>query len=118
MKQNIIFISIDSLRSDKFHGISKTSQTPTLDNLLKNGTYFEQAISSADATILSWSSIFTGKFPFKTGIVYKKSLAKKIKEKLENLNHQKRLEKLENLNHPKKVIVIHQENQDHGGYGR
>jgi len=68
MKQNIIFLIIDSLRSDKFHGISKTSQTPTLDNLLKNGTYFEQAISSADATILSWSSIFTGKFPFKTGI--------------------------------------------------
>lgn len=68
MKQNIIFLIIDSLRSDKFHDTSKTSQTPTLDNLLKNGTYFEQTISSADATILSWSSIFTGKFPFKTGI--------------------------------------------------
>ena len=26
------------------------------------------AISSADGTILSWSSIFTGNYPFKTGI--------------------------------------------------
>ena len=68
MKQNFIFLIIDSLRADKFYGVSKTSKTPTLDKLLKNGTYFEQAISSADATILSWSSIFTGKFPFKIGI--------------------------------------------------
>jgi|APSaa5957512535_1039671.scaffolds.fasta_scaffold30604_2 arylsulfatase A-like enzyme len=68
MKPNILFLIVDSLRSDKFYGFSKTSQTPTLDNLLQNGIYFEQTISSADATILSWSSIFTGKFPFKTGI--------------------------------------------------
>ena len=40
----------------------------SIDFLIQNGTYFSQAISASDATILSWSSIFTGKFPFKTGI--------------------------------------------------
>ena len=59
---------IDSFRADKFYGNNKTSITPNIDNLIKNGTYFTQAISSADATLLSWPSIFTGKFSFKTGI--------------------------------------------------
>ena len=68
MKPNIIFLIIDSFRSDKFYEKNKTSITPNLDKLIKNGTYFSQAISSADATLLSWSSIFSGLYPFKTGI--------------------------------------------------
>ena len=68
MNPNIIFLIIDSFRSDKFFGVKKTSITPNIDYLIKNGTYFSQAITSSDATILSWSSIYTGRFPFKTGI--------------------------------------------------
>jgi len=67
MKPNIIFLIIDSFREDKFLQ-SSTSKKPNIDNLIKNGTYFSNAFSTADATILSWSSIFTGKYPFKTGI--------------------------------------------------
>jgi len=67
-KPNILFILIDSLRADKFHGEEKTSFTPNFDKLVKNGIYFEQAISSADATFLSWAGLFSGKHPFKTGI--------------------------------------------------
>ena len=59
---------IDSFRADKFYGSDKTSKTPNIDFLLQNGTYFEQAISSADATLLSWASLFTGLHPFKTGV--------------------------------------------------
>lgn len=59
---------IDSFRADKFYGSDKTSKTPNLDFLLQNGAYFEQAISSADATPLSLASILTGLHPFKTGI--------------------------------------------------
>lgn len=68
MKSNVLLIIIDSFREDRFIGKSKTSQTPNLDYLIENGTYFSQTISSADATLLSWSSIFTGLHPFKTGI--------------------------------------------------
>lgn len=67
-KPNIFLLILDSFRSDKFYGASKTSFTPNIDKLVENGTYFTQAISSADGTILSWSSIFTAKYPFKTGI--------------------------------------------------
>ncbi len=70
---------IDSFQADKFYGKNKTSITPNIDYLIKNGTYFNQTIGGADATLLSWAGIFTGKFPFKTGI---RSLRfKKLNEK-------------------------------------
>lgn len=67
MNNNIFFITIDGLRADKFSGYTKTSKTPFLDNLKKQGTYFNEAISCADGTTLSLNSIFTGLYPFRTG---------------------------------------------------
>ena len=67
-KTNILFLIIDSFRPDKFFGDTKNIKNPAIHNLINNGSYFSNTISSADGTILSWSSIFTGKFPFKTGI--------------------------------------------------
>jgi len=67
-KPNIVFLIIDSFRSDKFYSDTKKIKNPFLNNLINHGSYFSNAISSSDGTILSWSSIFTGKFPFKTGI--------------------------------------------------
>ena len=64
MKSNIFFLSIDSLRQDKCLGKSKTSVTPNLDKLIQNGTFFNQIISTAQITVPSLSSIFTGLYPF------------------------------------------------------
>lgn len=66
MKPNILFLVIDSFRSDKCYGDKKTSVTPNLDKLIENGVYFSQAISSAPASIPAVSSILTGIFPFKS----------------------------------------------------
>ena len=68
MKTNIVFLTIDSLRADKCTGENKSSKTPNLDNIINNGIYFEQAISSSDQTGTSLASIFTGNFPIKTGL--------------------------------------------------
>ncbi len=68
MKPNVLFILIDSLRSDKCHGKCKTSITPNMDQLIQKGVYFDQTISSAPATAVAMSSIFTGLYPFKTGM--------------------------------------------------
>ena len=68
MKPNIVLLIIDSFRADKFFDDKSTTKKPNIDHLIQNGTYFSQAISSADATILSWSGLYTGKHPFKTGI--------------------------------------------------
>lgn len=67
MKPNIFLLVIDSFRSDKFFS-NPNIKKPNIDFLISEGTYFSQTISSADATLLSWSSIFTGLYPFKTGI--------------------------------------------------
>ena len=64
MKPNILFIVIDSLRADKCYGDKKTSVTPNIDSLIKNGTYFSQNITSAPSTIPSIYSILTSLYPF------------------------------------------------------
>jgi arylsulfatase A-like enzyme len=68
MAPNVLFILLDSCRADKFTGKNKSSFTPNLDKLIEDGAYFFQNISSADGTLLSWASLFTGLHPFKTGI--------------------------------------------------
>ena len=68
MNSNIIVIVIDSLRQDKCFGKSKKSDIPNLDQFIKHGTFFTQAISSAPITIPSLSSIFTGLYPFESTV--------------------------------------------------
>ena len=66
-KPNIIFLLVDSLRSDKFFSNAKTS--PNLKKLLEKGVYFEKAFSASDYTITGYGSIFTGLYPINAGIV-------------------------------------------------
>jgi arylsulfatase A-like enzyme len=68
MKPNIVFLLIDSLRADKTHGEDKTSVTPNIDQMIENGVYFKNNISVADGTVFVLSSLFTGLYPFKTGV--------------------------------------------------
>jgi len=69
MKPNILFFLIDSFRADKCYGEKKTSITPNLDSLIKNGVYFSQNICSAAVTVPSVSSILTSLYPFEAIIL-------------------------------------------------
>ena len=66
MHPNIIFFLIDGLRADQCFGKDKTSLTPNIDSLRKKGTYFTNAFSSVDGTLLSLSAIFHSLYPIKT----------------------------------------------------
>ncbi len=77
-KPNILFLTIDSLRADKFHGKNKSSKTPNIAFLINNGAYFNQAISTIDGTFSSLGSIFTSKLPFKTNITWSKNHSKAL----------------------------------------
>jgi len=81
-KPNILFIIIDSLRADKSYGNTRKCITPNLDKMIKNGTYFTQAISPSDATTLSIRSMFTGLLPFKTGSVKNEKIYSVSNEKI------------------------------------
>jgi arylsulfatase A-like enzyme len=66
LKPNILFLVIDSLRSDRFYGKSKTSVTPNIDKLIEKGGLFTNTLSSIPATKRATSSILTSLHPFKT----------------------------------------------------
>lgn len=72
MNSNILFIIVDSLRADKFYDKNKSTVTPNIDKLIKNGAYFSKTISSADVTGICLGNIFTGMFSQKTGITQRK----------------------------------------------
>ena len=88
MKPNILFVVIDSFRADKAQGENRTCKTPNIDKLVKNGTYFEQAITSSDATPLSIRSIFTSLLPFKTGTVFQPKTDQGIKSIIDFLKNE------------------------------
>ena len=69
MKPNIFLLTIDSIRADRFYGSKKTAITPNFDFITKNGLFFEQNISTSDQTGTSLASIFTGKYPFNSGVL-------------------------------------------------
>ena len=77
MKPNIVFFLIDGLRADVCFGENKTCCTPNLDSLKKNSVSFTQAYSSADGTFTSLNSLFSGHFPFRTGVRAQRILLKK-----------------------------------------
>ena len=98
MKPNIVLILIDSFNAEKFFGETKTSVTPNIDYLIKNGSYFSKAITVAPTTITAISSIFTGLYPFKSVKKIVKIL--KINDQVENY-----IQELRNFGYSTHAIV-------------
>ncbi|MEX0861733.1 sulfatase [Nitrosopumilus sp.] len=66
MTPNILFITIDSLRSDRCYGKNKSSILPCIESLIDKGVYFSQNFVSVAQTMTSLSSIFTSVYPIKS----------------------------------------------------
>ena len=64
---NILLIVIDSLRSDRITN-QEYAKIPNIRKLIKNGTVFSQVISTSDVTGTCLGSLFSGLYPFETGI--------------------------------------------------
>ena len=67
-KSNILFLGIDSLRADHCYDHKKSYSTPNFDQLIKKGIFFNKSNSCADGSALALGSIFTGLYPFHSGI--------------------------------------------------
>ncbi len=64
MKPNILLIILDTLRRDRLSIYGHTRETsPAFDEFAQHSTLFERAITPAQWTIPSHSSIFTGLYP-------------------------------------------------------
>ena len=68
MTTNIIFLVIDSFRSDRFFGSDRSCKTPNIDSLINRGLYCKNTIGGADSTGIAIGNCITGKYSFKNGI--------------------------------------------------
>lgn len=69
-KQNLLLISIDSLRADAVSLFNpELDNTPFLENFSSDATVFESAFSQAEWTVPSHTSVFTGLYPTEHGVI-------------------------------------------------
>jgi arylsulfatase A-like enzyme len=66
--QNILLITIDTLRADALGSYGGTAATPNLDALASHGARFTFAHSHAVVTLPSHTSILTGRLPYEHGM--------------------------------------------------
>jgi arylsulfatase A-like enzyme/Flp pilus assembly protein TadD len=66
--QNVLLITIDTLRADALGVYGGRAATPNLDRLASEGIRFTLAHTHAVVTLPSHSSIMTGRYPFEHGV--------------------------------------------------
>jgi arylsulfatase A-like enzyme/Flp pilus assembly protein TadD len=66
--QNVLLITIDTLRADALGIYGGRAATPALDRLAREGVRFDFAHAHAVVTLPSHASILTGQYPFRHGL--------------------------------------------------
>lgn len=66
--QNILLITIDTLRADALGAYGGAAATPHIDHLVDTGARFTFAHAHAVVTLPSHTSILTGRYPFDHGV--------------------------------------------------
>ena len=68
LDQNVLLITIDTLRADALSSYGGAARTPALDSLASHGTRFDFAHAQAVLTRPSHASILSGLYPFQHGV--------------------------------------------------
>jgi arylsulfatase A-like enzyme/Flp pilus assembly protein TadD len=68
LNQNVLLITIDTLRADALGSYGGAAATPALDRLAAEGVRFGFAHAHAVTTLSSHASILTGSYPFQHGL--------------------------------------------------
>jgi arylsulfatase A-like enzyme/tetratricopeptide (TPR) repeat protein len=66
--QNVLLVTIDTLRADALGSYGGRASTPALDRLAADGVRFEFAHAHAVVTLPSHATILTGRYPFEHGL--------------------------------------------------
>jgi len=67
-EQNVVLVTIDTLRADALSSYGGAAQTPNLDRLASHGARFTFAHAHTVVTLPSHTSILSGQFPYEHGI--------------------------------------------------
>jgi len=67
---SVLLITLDTTRADALHcyGAPADDASPRLDALAAEGVRFTQARTTAPMSLPSHASLFTGRWPFETGV--------------------------------------------------
>src|SRR6478736_1267280 len=68
VRQNVLLVTIDTLRADALGCYGGPAATPALDRLAGEGVRFDFAHAHAVTTLTSHASILTGTYPFQHGV--------------------------------------------------
>lgn len=82
-EQNVLLITVDTLRADALGSYGGRAATPNLDRLAEGGVRFTFAHAHAVVTLPSHSSILTGRYPFEHGV--RDNAGYRLDEKAETL---------------------------------
>jgi choline-sulfatase len=66
--QNVLLVTIDTLRADALGAYGGGAATPALDRLAADGVRFDFAHAHAVVTLPSHASLLTGRYPFQHGL--------------------------------------------------
>jgi arylsulfatase A-like enzyme len=66
--QNVLLVTIDTLRADALGAYGGPAATPAVDRLAANGVRFDFAHAHAVVTLPSHASLLTGQYPFHHGL--------------------------------------------------
>ncbi|MFB6227925.1 MAG: sulfatase [Halobacteriales archaeon] len=66
--ENVLLVSIDCLRADRFREAVRGGMVPSLARLQESGTVFETAVTVANTTDPSCTSLLTGTYPHTHGV--------------------------------------------------
>ncbi len=67
-EQNVLLVTIDTLRADALSSYGGPAQTPNIDRLASHGARFTFAHSHAVVTLPSHTTILTGRYPYEHGM--------------------------------------------------
>ena len=67
-EQNVLLVTIDTLRADAMSSYGGAAKTPNLDRLASHGARFTDAHAHAVVTLVSHTSILSGKYPYQTDV--------------------------------------------------
>ncbi len=66
---NLVIITLDTTRADALGAYGQSFATsPSFDRMAKEGTLFEDVMTSSPETVPAHATIFTGKYPFAHGV--------------------------------------------------
>ncbi len=75
-RRNIIFIALDTLRSDQIGAhVGGVSLTPNIDGFIKDSVYFKNACAQTSWTLPSFMSLFTGLYEYNHDVGVKNPLS-------------------------------------------